>query len=141
MKQFKLVLVALAAMVLVSCEEGESEIEQTLVVEQVNINGGDIDKDCDQCGLKNQYKYKIKIKSNSGETYYFTDYKHEVGDTLLSSKMFVQQEVEDRAALKNEVARLQKVNDSLVEANNTMKFQYDLMVDFYEKNVINKKNP
>ena len=140
MKQFKLILFAIAATTLVSCDGGESSIEQTLLVEQVNINNNLKEKDCSQCSVSDIYKYRIKIKSYSGATYYYTDYKHEVGDTLLSSKMFIQQEVEDRAALKNEVIKLRRANDSLIDANNTMKFQYDLMVDFYEKNVISKHN-
>lgn len=139
MKQFKLVL-ALLIVALTSCSEtGLAKVEQTLVVEQVNINEN-VDKDCSQCNIGYKYKYNMKIRTHSGSIYYYTDYKHEVGDTLLSSNMFIQQEVESRSNMKNEITNLQKINDSLMESNNTMKFQYDLMVSFYEKNVINKKD-
>jgi len=136
MKKFKLIL--LVGLALTFCGPSESEIEEFVVVEQVTVTE-DVDKDCGGCGISSKYKYKMKFKTYSGYSYYYSDYKHEAGDTLLSSKMFIQQEMEDRANLILEVKELNRVNDSLVEANNTMSFQYDLMVSFYEKSIINKE--
>jgi len=139
MKQFKFLLVAIAPLVFASSCVEKTHVEEVHVVEQVNV----VEKpspDCSGCGIENRYKYNMKIKTYSGTAYFYSNYKHEVGDTLLSSKMFIQQEVEERSRLKNEVIRLQALNDSLIKSNNTMKFQYELMYDFYEKNIINKRD-
>ena len=82
MKQFKLVLALLIAIVFTSCDDtGDASIEKTLVVEQVKTTENTAN--CSTC-LTNIYKYRIKLKTNSGNVFYYTDYKHEIGDTLLS---------------------------------------------------------
>ena len=134
--KFKFLFLCALAVVLSSCEDSVSMIEKTLVVEQVNANDDVKEEDCGQCSTSDKYKYEVKIRSYSGTTYYYTNYKHEVGDTLLTSGMFIKQEVEERAGMKNEIERLKDKNDSLKEVNVTMKFQYDLMLQFFEDRVI-----
>ncbi len=139
MKKFKFVLLAIIAMAFTSCEEEASRIEKILVIEQVNANDDVKEEGCRNCNTSDTYKYEVKIRSYNGNTYYYTNYRHEVGDTLLTSNMFIKQNIEERAALGREVSRLKKVNDSIVSVNRTMKFQYELMIDLYEKNIIQNK--
>lgn len=78
----KKLLFILAVTLLASCTSaGDASVEKTLVVEQVKANEKTVN--CNTC-LQNEYAYRVKLKTHSGSLYYYTNYKHEVGDTLVS---------------------------------------------------------
>jgi len=118
MKSLKLLSIIFAALLLTSCgPEGKASIEKSLVVEQVNKNSKDVN--CSDC-LRSVYAYKVKLKTNSGSVYYYTDYKHEVGDTLLSIFEFtdsrdgiIKQTEYERDSIIEVNKKIQKKNDEL----------------------------
>lgn len=87
--------------------EGAASIEKSIVVEQVNLTKKR--SDCSTC-LQNSYSYRVKLKSHSGEIYYYTDFRHDVGDTLLSVFEFN----DDRDFLE---FNCKKTQDSIVNEN------------------------
>jgi len=146
MKHLKILLqpvigVAIFALLLLSCESESDrviEIERILIVAQIEAvpEGAQY---ISTIGEEIEYKYRVRLKSLSKNVYYYTNYKHEVGDTLLSSKEFIRQEVDGRSELKEELKVTNEKLDSLTTAHNSMSFQYGLMVDFYEKEIIEKR--
>ncbi len=105
----KLLFILSVVALLTSCTSvGDASVENTLVVEQVKSNVED--KQCTSC-LQNKYTYRIKLTTNSGNLYYYTNFKHEVGDTLLSIFEFTDHR---EKLVKNE----RQINDSLTEAYN-----------------------
>ncbi len=112
MKQFKFLSVLLITLALTSCNE--AEIQNALVVEQINVV-----EECTDC-----YQYRVKLKTTSGVAYYLTDYKHEVGDTLVS--IFEFKDNREGSFKKTELvidslnllnSQLQKKNDELTLYN------------------------
>lgn len=134
----RVIFLCLSVALLSSCvHENDAEIIESVVVEQVNVLP-ESDKNCEKqtCDPEDIYRYKIKLQTSDGTAYYYTNYKHEVGDTLMASEIFIQHEVAERSELKEEIKRLQRTNDSLTESNITMQFQYDLMLMFFENKII-----
>lgn len=137
MKQFKLALVLLASVVLTSCgPEGEAEIENNLVVQQVEktkSNSG-----CESC-LENSYAYKVRLKSYSGDVYYYTDYKHEVGDTLLSIFEFTDSR---DGIIKSTEATLDSViveNGKMRKKNDELELYNSLLMGIIQENAMKDK--
>lgn len=121
MKQFKLFAILSLLTFLSSCSQ-PAIVEKTLLAEQIEVN---LNSNCEDC-LEKNYRYKVKLGSNSGEIYYYTNYKHEVGDTLVSSYEFfdakensIKQKNELIDSLINEITKLQKneLADSLINEN------------------------
>jgi len=107
MKQFKLFAV-IGLLLLSSCtDEGEAAIENNLVVEQIRAN--EVNNQCVDC-LQNNYKYRVKLESTYGTIWYYTNYKYEVGDTLISVFEFT----DNREVV---VKKTEMVLDSVQEAN------------------------
>lgn len=79
MRKINFIFIALVSILITSCEA--SEMSDAVVVEQVNNN--DVPGDFEDC-----YRYEVKLKTYKGETYYLTNYKHSVGDTLFSKSEF-----------------------------------------------------
>jgi len=121
MKQFKLFAV-IGLLSLASCtDEGRAEIENNLVVELIKKN--ELNKECSSC-FQNNYEYRVRLKSESGAVWYYTNYKHEVGDTLVSIFEFT--DSRERVLKNRELAidsladinkKLQKKNDELILYN------------------------
>lgn len=71
-------------------------MKDAVVVEQINI-------------LENQdRKYEVKLKTDQGEAYYYTDFRHQVGDTLLSSYEYFSTKGVQISTLSRKVDSLQK---------------------------------
>jgi hypothetical protein len=104
MKQFKLLLALSCLIALSSCGDSpnvDARIDNSLVVEQIKVVSTDTN------GVSN---YKVKLQTSEGAAYYYTDFKHEVGDTLTSIFEFSDNREQ---IIKQERA----TNDSLVEVN------------------------
>jgi len=138
MKKFKIVFLLLSFFVL-SCED-YSVIEKDVVVKRV-----------ESLGEGSEYKYKVEINNSGGAgVYYYTNYKFEIGDTLVSSRQFIHKEAEARGAdrvrkdteieiLKSQIDTMKNIIDSLSRDLHSMTFQYKLMLDLYERNIISLK--
>ncbi len=100
-------LLAISLLLLTSCTDEAAIIEKTLVVEMVESTVQT--SDCSDC-LHNNYTYKVKLKSISGSVYYYTNFKHEIGDTLVSIFEFT----DNREGV---IKKTEMVMDSVKEAN------------------------
>ena len=111
--------------------EGAASIEKSIVVEQVNLTKKR--SDCSTC-LQNSYSYRVKLKSHSGEIYYYTDFRHDVGDTLLSVFEFN----DDRDMMR---INFKKTQDSLIFENNKLSKKVDELLKYNEilLNIIESK--
>jgi hypothetical protein len=74
MKKINFMLIALVSILITSCES--SKIDGNVIVEQINDNN---QQNCSDC-----YQYQVKLKSRGSDSYYYTNYRYEVGDTLFS---------------------------------------------------------
>lgn len=90
----KLITIFIISIVFVSC--GPAKLDNNVVVEQINI----LEKD--------NYKYEVKLKTRESEAdaYYYTNFRFQVGDTLVSYYEFFE-------GKNSEIKRLVKENDSL----------------------------
>lgn len=112
--------------------EGDASIEQSLVVDQ--IEKAKKQSNCESC-LQNRYSYRIKLKTNSGNVFYYTDYKHEVGDTLLSIFEFTDSRdgiIKQREAV---VDSLETVNHRLSKKNDELELYNKLLMGIIQENV------
>jgi len=134
MKQFKLVLVLLVGLVFTSCNDvGTAEIENDLVVEKVEST-----KNNDQCSdcLQNSYSYRVQLKAKSGDVYYYADYKHEVGDTLLSIFEFTDSR---DGIIKTTEAKLDSVitlNSKIQKNNDELELYNSLLMGIIQENAL-----
>lgn len=105
----KLFLLPILSVFLFSCVN-KAELDESVVVEQINILEGQ------------NFKYEIKLKTapNSGDAYYYTNFRHQVGDTLVSYYEFF--EGKDR-----EVKRLRKTKDSLERELDVAKYYLQIL--------------
>lgn len=125
MKQFKFLLFAIAAIALTSCND-TAEIEKTIVVEKVETNNKS-NHNCGNCP-ESKYDYKIRIKSESGDVYYYTNFKHEVGDTLISIFEFKDN---GNKAVKNKQHELDSIvdlNSKLQKKNEELQIYNELLI-------------
>jgi hypothetical protein len=135
MKQSKFWSILLIGLAFTSCNSGDAEIENTLVVEQVNTNDNPGCSDC----LQSTYKYRVKLKTHSGSVSYYTDYKHEVGDTLVSIFEFTDNR--EGVIKKTEfiVDSLTEVNTKLQKKNDELTLYNELLMGIIQDNA--KKSP
>lgn len=126
MKQFKFLLVAFAAITLTSCME-ESEIEKTIMVEKVETNDKN-NAPCSDCP-EDTYDYKIKLKSESGKVYYYTNFKHEVGDTLISIFEFKDNGEKATKAKQYEVDSLVELNKKILKKNEELETYNQILLE------------
>lgn len=136
MKQFKFLSAMMIMLALVSCGPGEAEIENTLVVEQVNTNSA---SECSDC-LESTYKYCVKLKSHSGEVYYYTNFKHEIGDTLVSIFEFTDSRESIIKKDRNLIDSLQEANVKLSKKNDELGLYNELLMGIIQENAT-KKTP
>ena len=135
MKQFKLLSILLLAVFFTSCSEvGDASIEQSLVVEQVKTNSA---TDCQGC-LASAYSYRVKLKTHTGNLYYYTNYKHEVGDTLLSIFEFTDSRdgiIKTTEALLDSVSIL---NTKTQKKNAELELYNSLLMNIIQDNALNE---
>jgi hypothetical protein len=136
MKKFKLVLVLLVGLVLTSCNNEDASIEKSLVVEQVNTNGSPGCSDC----LAAKYKYRIKLKTYSGSVSYYTDYKHEIGDTLVSLYEFTDNREGVIKQGESALDSLSYVNKNLQKKNDELELYNELLMGIVQDNAIKKSS-
>jgi hypothetical protein len=93
----KIVLLVFVTIMFASC--GPAKIQEAVVVEQINI-------------LENKdYKYEIKLHTMQGSdasAYYYTNFRHQVGDTLLSYYEYFSGKGQQVSTLQFEVDSLKK---------------------------------
>lgn len=122
----RLLFILLIAIALTSCDgEGEASIEKTIVVEQIEAN--EINNQCNGC-LQNSYSYRVKLTSHSGNVYYYTNYKHEVGDTLLSIFEITDNRDGIIKTTENKIDSLIGVNLKLTKKNEELELYNTLLI-------------
>jgi hypothetical protein len=132
MKKFNFIFIALAIVFLTSCEA--SEMSDAVVVEQVNNN--DIPDDCEDC-----YKYEVKLKTYKGETYYLTNYKHSVGDTLFSKTEFRDLRVKAIEVRDRKIDSLIQANSKLSKKNEELEMYNQLLIGIVKNNTTKVEQP
>ena len=136
MKNLKLFSIVSLIIFMSSCsEQVVSNIEKTLVVEQIEAN---LDVNCDNC-LEKDYRFKVKLRSQSGEVYYYTNYKHEVGDTLISSFEFYDTKKNDVRERDNIIDSLVDVNEKLNKKNESLSLHNELLLGIIQENAVKQK--
>ena len=100
MKKISLILIATASILLTSCRD-YSIIDDSIVVEQINILEGQ------------SHKYQVKLKSrvNEKDVYYYTNYRHQVGDTMVVLTEFFGKKDAENKILKVRIESLSKALD------------------------------
>ncbi len=134
MKTLNLIVISL--LLLTSCtDEGSAIIENTLVVERVESTVQS--SDCSDC-LHNNYTYIVKLKSISGSVYYYTNFKHEIGDTLVSIFEFTDNR--EGVVKKTEMVldSVQEDNTKLHKKNEELTLYNELLMGIIQDGV--KKN-
>jgi len=135
----KLLFILSTVIALTSCTGvGDASVESTLVVEQVKLN--EKNTNCSTC-LQNNYSYRIKLKSHTGSVYYYTNYKHEIGDTLVSvfefkdnrEKIIKNKEL-DIKNIKLKVDSTIEVNTNLQKKNDELSLYNELLMGIIQDN-------
>lgn len=127
----KLLFILLIAIALTSCgEAGEASIENTLVVEQIKANENATN--CSGC-LQNSYKYRVQLTSHSGSVYYYTNYKHEVGDTLVSIFEFANNRESIIKHREYMLDSLTTVNQKLDKKNKELELYNELLMGIIQE--------
>lgn len=101
----------LLSTIFVSC--GSSNINDAVVVEQIYV----LDNSEGQ-----SHKYKVKLKTNPGssDVYYYTNYRFQVGDSLISY-------YEHFDKKNTEISRLKRENDSLKKELSVSNFYLQML--------------
>ena len=102
MKEMKnLIAIFIIAILFVSC--GRAKIDNAVIVEQINI----LDKD--------NYKYEVKLKTRNGnnDAFYYTNFRFQVGDTLLSCFEYLEKIKISKDVGASKILYLSQENDSL----------------------------
>ncbi|MEK6828803.1 MAG: hypothetical protein AABY15_01665 [Nanoarchaeota archaeon] len=134
MKNLNLLIISL--LFLTSCtDEGVSTVEKTLVVEQIEVNA---ETSCENC-LEKEYRYRVKINSNSGEVYYYTNYRHEVGDTLVSSFEFADASKDELKEKTYEVDSLREANRIIQKRVDQLSLHNELLIGIIQENTLKNK--
>ena len=92
------------SILLVSCG-GRADIDEAVVVEQINISNSE------------KYKYEVKLKTrvpDGGEVYYHTNFRFQVGDSLVSYYENFDSKNTALIKVQGEIANLKRQNDSLI---------------------------
>ena len=104
----KLLLILSVAITLVSCSD--AKIYEAVVVEQINI-------------LENQsYKYEVKLHTvnNEDAAFFYTNFRFQVGDTLISYYQFFE-------GKNNDIRKLKRENDSLRKELNVSNYYLQIL--------------
>jgi hypothetical protein len=91
----KILFLFVASIVLVACTS-KAELDDAVVVEQINILEGQPHK----------YEVKLNTKTEDGQAYLYTNFRHQVGDTLISYYEFFESK-------NSEIKKVTKERDSL----------------------------
>lgn len=120
----RLLILPIMFLMLASCN---NSFTNSIAVEQVQTSD---DPD---------YDYMVTLNGNGpGQIVYYTDYKYQVGDSLMGVDEFIQKEVDDRLAIKAENELLKHKLDSVKSELNSMKFEHNLMVKYYQENILKR---
>jgi len=108
----KLFAVLMIAFAMTSCVDS-SKIDDTIVVEQINIMEGQ------------NHKYEVKLKTRdaeSGKVFFYTNYRFQVGDTMTVLSEYFGKKDEEIRRLKFEL-------DSLKKEHEKTKYYLELLND------------
>lgn len=107
MKKLIFILFAIA-LIMTSC--GHAKIDNAVVIEQINV----LDK--------GDYKYEVKLKTRSDETsaFYYTNYRFQVGDSLVSY-------YENFDKKNSQLVKLKSENDSLRKELGITKYYLEIL--------------
>jgi len=112
---------SLTLLLTTSCDD--AKIYDAVVIEQINV-------------LENQnYKYEVKLHTaaNSGvEAFYYTDYRFQVGDSLISYYQFFESK-------NNDIRVLKKQNDSLRKELITVNYYLEILKERVIIDTLKKK--
>lgn len=112
------------SMFVMSCSS-DVTIENTIVVEQVDVSD------------REDFLYKVKLQnacSECGEVFYYTNYKHQVGDTLVSIFEFTDNR---ESLLKIERSKLDSIsveNQNLNKKNKELQLYNELLMGIIQEN-------
>lgn len=125
MRKINFIFIALVAILITSCEA--SEMSDAVVVEQVNNN--DVPEDCEDC-----YKYEVKLQTYKGESYYLTNYKHSVGDTLFSKSEFRDLRLKAIESRDKKIDSLSQANAKLSKKVEELEMYNQLLIGIIKNN-------
>lgn len=116
-----LIILLIAAITLSSC--GPAKIFDNVVVEQINVLDGN-----------KEYKYEVKLHTGPNETfaYYYTNFRFQVSDTLISYLEFFE-------GKNSEIRKLSRENDSLKKELNVSNYYLQLLKERVNIDIPNKK--
>ena len=129
MKKFNFIFIALAIVFLTSCEP--SKMSDAVIVEQINETD---DSECEGC-----HKYEVKLKTYYGETYYLTNYRHAVGDTLFSKSEFRDLRLKAIESRNREIDSLKKLNSNLSKKNEELEVYNQLLIGIVKSRTLEKE--
>jgi len=128
----KLLFILAITFSLLSCVDGyvDAEIYDNMVVEQIKLVS------TDTSGVSH---YKVKLATHQGGAYYYTTYRHEAGDTLVSifeftdhREQLLKNEKAVSDSIKNELKMVTKKNIELTLYNEMLsKVAFDKMEEEY----------
>jgi len=133
MKQFKLMLALLIVVLFASCNERiDARINDHVVVEQIKL------VETDTNGVAH---YQVKLQTSEGGAYYYTTYKHEAGDTLVSifefsdnREQLIKKEKLRNDSIKSELSdAVKKINELTLYNEMLSKVAFDKMEKTYNK--------
>jgi len=98
----------LVTTLLTSCSD--AKLSDAVVVEQINILEGQSHK----------YEVKLHTDANGNDAFYYTDFRFQVGDTLISYYQFFE-------GKNSEIKRLSNENDSLKKELNVSNYYLQIL--------------
>lgn len=118
----KIIYAFLPIVLFSSCTDSPSLIKENVVVDRIEI----LEKrhDCSGC-IENEYSFKVQLKARSGQVFYYTNFRHDVGYTLLS--LFELND--DRKSIE---LQHKKTQDSLILENERLMRKVEELVKYNE---------
>lgn len=111
----------LGVLFLASCG---SDIKDNVVVDEIKENASNM----------SPQKYVAKLKTTSGEVSFYTDYKYEVGDTLISVYEFTDNREAVVKKLNYVIDSLDNAHRNLLKENEKLKTYNDMLMDIIKEN-------
>lgn len=96
----KTILILLTGLILMSC--AEAKINDAVVVEQINI-----------LDPGSSHKYEVTLKSSNRTVFYYTNFRHQVGDTLISYYEFFENKKGNLEDKNLQIKNLTREKDSI----------------------------
>ena len=111
------------ATILTSCSD--ANINDAVVVERIDVLENTE-------GQNHKYKVKLKTSSLGSDAFYYTDYRFQVGDSLISYYEYFDKN-------NSEIARLKKENDSLKKELSVSNFYLQMLKEKILTDTIRRK--